>query len=187
MRSFWLGKDLPTEFADPVVRDHLSFNGQLHFRCRSCEEVIWGDVTFAKSLLERGTGFPCPNCRQQALDVVKFIAIESRLCRQCGVQCFAHPEDEFECVVCHTRRFAVGETLIHPPYPRRLFVLYGREEPFGQSPKDDTNFLIEYVRALRMSPQFHQTCIHLVAVIYLRQSRRLGNREPLKAVTVANF
>jgi len=96
-------------------------------------------------------------------------------------------EDEFECVVCHTRRFAVGETLIHPPYPRRLFVLYGREEPFGQSPKDDTNFLIEYVRALRMSPQFHQTCIHLVAVIYLRQSRRLGNREPLKAVTVANF
>lgn len=165
MRSFWFGKVLPTGFANPVVRDHLSFNGQLHFRCRSCREVIWGDVIFAKLLLESGMGFPCPNCRQQPLDIIQFSAIESRLCRTCGAQSFANPEDEFECAVCHTYGFAVDETLIHPPYPSQLFALYGRKEPFGQSPSEDTTFLMEYVRALRMSPEFHQTCIHLVAFI----------------------
>jgi len=165
MRLFWFGKAFPTAFATPVVRGHLSFNGQLHFQCRSCNEIIWGDVVFAKLLLESGTAFPCPNCRQQCLEVVQFRAIESRICTTCAEQSFALPEDEFECAVCHGRGFASDETIIHPPYPKRLFALYGREIPFGQSAKEDIDFLMEYVRSLRMAPEFHLTCIHLVAFI----------------------
>src|ERR1700730_10579605 len=165
MRSLWFGTDLPTQFADPVVRDHLSFNGQLHFRCGSCDEVIWADVTFAKHLLKNGTVFPCPNCRQQDLAIVKFMATESRLCRGCGAQSLANPEDEFACEVCQTQQFAVAEMMINPPYPSQLFALYGSRAPFGQSAEDDINFLLEYVRALRMSPQFHQNSIYLIGFI----------------------
>jgi CHAT domain len=165
MRQFWFGKDLPIQFASPLVKDHLSFNGQLHFRCRSCNEVTWGDVTFATLLLKGEEKFPCPNCRKQALEVIQFIAVESRLCKHCGTQSFAHPKNEFECMVCHSYEFTVYETLIHPSYPIRLFVLHERKVPFGQSPEDDIDFLMEYVRGLRLVPQFHQTCIHLVAFI----------------------
>src|SRR4051794_14837108 len=49
---FWFGKNLPSEYADPTVIDHLSFNGQLHLRCRSCGEYIWGDITFTKVMLQ---------------------------------------------------------------------------------------------------------------------------------------
>src|SRR5690242_18852745 len=121
MRILFFGNDLPPEFADPVVRDHLSFNGQLHFRCSSCGETIWGEVTFAKSLIEHKAEFPCPNCRHQELEIIQFLAIESRLCEQCGTQCFARPEDAFECAVCHSGRCTVVETIINPPYPSRLY------------------------------------------------------------------
>src|SRR4029077_14613249 len=55
--------------------------------------------------------------------------------------------------------------LIHPPYPTKLFVLLGRQEPFGLSPKDDVEFFSEYIRALRMSSEFHQTCTYLIRFI----------------------
>lgn len=165
MRTLFFGSDLPLEFADPVVKGHLSFNGQLHFRCSSCGETIWGEVTFAKLLIESEAEFPCPNCRNQDLDIIRFSAIESRLCEQCGSQRFARPEEKFECSICRSGRFSIVETMIDPPYPSRLFVLYGRDQPFGQSPEEDTDFLVRHVRALRMSPQFHQTCVHLVGFI----------------------
>lgn len=164
---FWFGKSLPTEFQDSIVREHLSFNGQLHFRCHACEEIVWADdVTFGKALIESGYDFPCPNCRRQKLDVVRFFAIDSRPCRRCGSHSFARPEDPFSCSVCHGDRFALATTLIHPPYPARLFVLISRQ-PLGQSPKDDVKFVTSYVSGLRTSPgrQFHQTCIHFIAFI----------------------
>lgn len=165
MRSFWFGKDLPAEFSDTIVRDQLSFNGQIHFRCPSCDEVTWVDITYAKTFIKSGSDFSCPNCKHLGFDVVKFMAIESRLCTACASQSFASPEDDFECSVCHARKFAVDDTITHPTYPSRLFALYGSEKPIGHSVNDDIEFLMEYIHALRMSPQFHLTCIHLIAFI----------------------
>lgn len=165
MRAFWLGKDLPSEYGDPAIRDHLSFNGQLHFRCPSCHEVTWGDITFSKTYLKSGKGIPCSNCRHQETEIVQFQAIESRICKSCGTQSFARQEDEYECSICRSRKHVVSETLIQPSYPSRLYVMFGQAAPFGQSPEDDRDFLIEYISALRMSPQFHRTCIHMVSFI----------------------
>src|SRR5215213_298060 len=165
MRSFWFGKGLPSEFNDSLVLNHLSFNGQLHFSCRSCNEIIWGDVTFAKHMLKSGIGFPCPNCRNQNLEIIRFTATESRLCKICGTHFFARPEEDFKCDICNSTQFVIDEMVISPPYPSQIYVLYGYDAPLGLSPKKDTEFLIEYVRLLRMSPQFHKTCVHFVAFI----------------------
>src|SRR4051812_1414688 len=116
MNRFWFGKNVPTEYADLLVKDNLSFNGQLHLRCRSCGAFIWGEIIFTKQIFKTGQGFPCPNCRQKELDVVKFVAVESRLCTLCGEQAFASAEDEFECTLCKSRQFTVAEVLINPPY-----------------------------------------------------------------------
>jgi hypothetical protein len=83
----------------------------------------------------------------------------------CGSQSFASPGDSFICSVCRGNNFLSDATLIHPPYPTKLFVLLGRQEPLGLSPKDDIEFLSEYIRALRMSPEFHQTCTYLIRFI----------------------
>lgn len=165
MRTFWFGKDLPIEFADPAVRGALSFNGQLHFRCSFCNEVAWGDITFSKYMIKSGDDFSCPSCRKKGLEIVRFFAIESRVCEQCGTEIVDCRENQFGCALCGSGDFFVSETFIRPEYPRRLFVLYGRSKPIGESVKDDVDFLVEYVRGLRMSPQFHETCIHLVAFI----------------------
>lgn len=177
MNRFWFGKNVPTEYADLLVKDNLSFNGQLHLRCRSCGAFIWGEIIFTKQIFKTGQGFPCPNCRQKELDVVKFVAVESRLCTLCGEQAFASPEVEFECTLCKSRQFTVAEVLINPPYPKCLFALLGRNEPFGRSPKSDLEFLLEYVRALRMSPQFHLNCIHLVAFMESIFEQMYGSTE----------
>src|ERR1700732_1381895 len=97
---FWFGHNLPTEFQDSAVRDLLSFNGQLHFRCRSCNEITWADITFGTHCIKTGTRLPCPNCRQDQLSPVKFIAIASRLCAACGTQSFAPLESAFSCPAC---------------------------------------------------------------------------------------
>jgi DNA-directed RNA polymerase subunit RPC12/RpoP len=162
---FWFGSSIPGEFRDSAIRDLLSFNGQLHFRCGNCEEVIWADITFGKHAIKSGDSFPCPNCRHKRLDVLKFDAIESRLCATCGSQSFMAPQDLFTCSVCRGKNFISDTTLIRPPYPAKLFALIGRREPFGSSHKADEEFFVEYIRALRQSPEFHQTCTHLIRFI----------------------
>src|SRR5262245_47627835 len=117
---FWFGLKAPREFRDPAVRDLLSFNGQLHFRCRSCHEVIWADITFGKAMMKSdGPDFPCPNCRQQPLDVIRFVAIESRSCSTCGAQAFGSPGDTFSCSLCGGNGSVSNATWIHPPYPTK--------------------------------------------------------------------
>ncbi len=162
---FWHGKNIPTLFQDPVFTPHLSFNGQLHFRCEGCREIIWADITFGKHLLQSESRFPCPNCRADQLEPAIFVAVESRLCRTCATQTFARPNDRFTCSLCGGRTFVHDATIIHPPYPSRLFVLIGHKKPLGVSSKEDIEFLMKYAAGLRMSPQFHQTCVHLTLFI----------------------
>lgn len=196
MTSFWFGTELPSEFTNPVVNRCLSFNGQLHFRCLSCNEIAWVDVTIGRTLLERAasteklqqnsnqsswfkrlfsrtvskqgakysTALPCPNCQKNTLDVIRFSAIESRLCKECGAEYSSKAEAPFECAICKSDNYSVVKTIINPTYPTRLFAAF-RKEPFGESSRDDIDFLIDYAVGRRTSPQFHRNCIHLVAFI----------------------
>jgi hypothetical protein len=164
-QRFWHGRNVPTEFQDTAVASHLSFNGQLHFKCEACGEVTWADITFGTQLLKYGSAFPCPNCRANQLAPLKFLAAESRLCRTCASRTFAAPEDSFTCVLCGGSAFIQSATVIYPSYPNRLFVLIGHDEPLGVSAKRDVEYLVSYVRGLRMAPQFHQNCVHFVPFI----------------------
>ena len=68
--------ELPPEFAEPAVQAALSFNGQLHFICRNCNEVTWAEVAYGKSVLSGEVTPSCPHCRMPRLELVKFEAHE---------------------------------------------------------------------------------------------------------------
>ncbi len=120
---FWFGRNLPTDFQDPIVLSNLSFNGQLHFLCSACDEVIWADPTFGRHTLETGSSRPCPKCKSNQFTPIAYAAIDSRLCQQCLTQAFTQPGAPFTCAFCGSHSYVSDAIIILPPYPKRLYVL----------------------------------------------------------------
>ncbi|VGO12691.1 hypothetical protein PDESU_01244 [Pontiella desulfatans] len=171
MSTFLSEKELPAEFTDPIVKGQLSFNGQLHFRCRSCDEVSWIDVTLGKLLLAskiqgiKNKELSCPKCKKNEFESICFEAFECRLCNKCGSSSYASRSESFECGTCHNNSFTVEKTTIHPSYPKRLYTPFRPKMPFGVSPNDDVEFLRNYLPVLRVTPDVHNTYIHFVSFI----------------------
>lgn len=62
-------------------------------------------------------------------------------------------------------KFDLQESHVSPPFPKRLFALPDGEQVLGESVESDVRFLVEYIRALRRSPESHATCVHFVRFI----------------------
>jgi tetratricopeptide (TPR) repeat protein len=146
---------LPVSFRRDEIQSALSFDWQIYIACSECGWEVRLDPAFgapSDNILDK----PCDKCGQAERILARHLLKAECICRECShyfEQYSISGVNEFICPNCTSKKLGVLSLYVTPAFPGKFGEeLLPKEQDWGESAVEDSNFIIESLRFANISP-----------------------------------
>ncbi len=163
---------LPQSYRDPKIFSQLSADAQIYVHCTHCPSEARIDISFASGDFSDAR---CRACGKNGMKLVRHLEKTTCHCRDCEKEftTFTSPFITVRCPACDSNQLTVLTSTLEPPFPPTFHeLLVAKENPWGISASEDSEFIVQSTQGLNFLPDF--PLYFLADILFLQRLRSYG-------------